>query len=204
MMRQDEIRIKLINGTIKVIARDGLDKASAKQIEQESGVNVVYIYRCFKDKEDLFAATFSYLDNELVQKFKECFATIKFSNLNRENKCRLLFAMLWRFILGNQEKCLCFTRYLYSPYFKKYSLDRHKADYEEIMSIISNSFKEKANVWMLFNHLLNVMLDFAIKVYDGAIPDDDDTAEHVFRLVWFSIYPYLEGSEVKFGDIMEA
>ena len=71
------------------------------------------------------------------------------------------------------------------------------------MSIISGSFKEKANVWMLFNHILNVMLDFAIKVYDGAVPDDDDTAEHVFRLVWFSINPYLEGSEVNIGEIEE-
>ncbi len=199
-MKQDETRSKLIKGAIKVIARDGLDKASAKQIEQASGLNVVYIYRCFKDKEDLFAETFAYLDNEIVQKFMESFSAIKFSNLSRENKCRLLFAMLWRFLLGNQEKCVCFTRYFYSPYFKKYSADRHRADYEELINTISKAFKKEANVWMLFNHILNVMLDFAIKVYDGAIPDDDDTAEHVFRLVWFSINPYFEGSEVKIGE----
>ena len=54
-MKQNEIRSQLIDGTIRVIARDGLDKASAKQIESETGINVVYIYRCFRDKEDMFA-----------------------------------------------------------------------------------------------------------------------------------------------------
>ena len=51
-MKQDEFRQQLIDGTVRVIARDGLDKASAKQIELETGINAVYIYRCFKDKEE--------------------------------------------------------------------------------------------------------------------------------------------------------
>ena len=65
-MKQDEFRQVLIDGTIHVIARDGIDKASAKQIEAETGINAVYIYRCFKDKEDMFAKTFDYLDDELA------------------------------------------------------------------------------------------------------------------------------------------
>ncbi len=54
-MKQDELRRKLIDGTIQVIAQHGLDKATTKQISLATNINEVYIYRCFKDKEDMFA-----------------------------------------------------------------------------------------------------------------------------------------------------
>lgn len=43
-MKREETRSKLIEGTIRVISRDGLDKASTKQIGIETGINEVYIY----------------------------------------------------------------------------------------------------------------------------------------------------------------
>ena len=39
------------------------------------------------------------------------------------------------------------------------------------------------------------MLDFAIKVFDGTASDSDDTAEHVFRLIYFSVNQYFRTSE---------
>ena len=65
-MKQEEIRQRLIDGTIRVIAREGLDKATTKHIASETSVNEVYIYRCFENKEALFAKTFAALDEELV------------------------------------------------------------------------------------------------------------------------------------------
>jgi hypothetical protein len=48
---------------------------------------------------------------------------------------------------------------------------------------------------MLLNHILNVMLDFAVKVFDGAVSDSDDTAEHVFRLIYGSVKQYFREKE---------
>lgn len=67
-MKQDDTRLKLIDGTIHVIARDGLDKATTKSIGEETSINQAYIYRHFEDKEDMFAKTFESLDEELVNK----------------------------------------------------------------------------------------------------------------------------------------
>jgi AcrR family transcriptional regulator len=64
--RLEETRRKLIDGTIQVIARQGLDGASTKLIGTTTELNEVYIYRSFKDKEDLFAKTFAFLDEELL------------------------------------------------------------------------------------------------------------------------------------------
>ena len=45
---------------------------------------------------------------------------------------------------------------------------------------------------MILNHILNVLTDFAVKVFSNQVGDNDDTAEHVFRLVYYSVSPYLK------------
>ena len=44
-MNQEELRSRLIDGTIRVIAQEGLDKATTKQIGTTTGINEAYIYR---------------------------------------------------------------------------------------------------------------------------------------------------------------
>ena len=64
-MEREELRKKLIEGTIQVVAREGLGETTTKKVRLASSVNEAYIYRCFKDKEDMFAKTFAFLDEEL-------------------------------------------------------------------------------------------------------------------------------------------
>lgn len=199
-MKQDEIRSKLIDGTIHVIARDGLDKATTKQIGLETATNEAYIYRCFADKEDLFAKTFSKLDEELVTKTTQHISIMYAKDLNYEIRCWIFYNAIWRFLLGNKDKCLSFIRYYYSPYFAKHSAEEHKRRFAPLVEKFSDAFRVEANVWMLLNHILNVLLDFAVKVYDGAVPDNDDTAEHVFRLIYASVEQYFKKRSVKHNE----
>ena len=199
-MKQDEFRQQLIDGTIHVIAREGLDGASAKQIENETGINVVYIYRCFEDKEDMFAKTFDFLDGELVTKALQHVEVMYMRELEYEIRCRVFFTAIWKFLLGSRDKCLAFVRYYYSPYFGKYSAEKHRQRYQPLLDKFSPAFKDEANVWMILNHILNVMLDFAVKVHNGAMPDNDDYSEHVFRVIYRSVEQYFKKGEVQTND----
>ena len=192
ILKQDEIRARLIEGTVRIIARDGLDKASTKQIETETGINVVYIYRCFKDKDDLLAKVFRSLDQELIREVDTRLPIMAMPDLGMEERCRILFFSLWGWLLGNREKCLCYRRYYYSSYFLKYSIAEHKSDFRVVVEKMSSAFKEEADVWMILNHVLNVMLDFAVKVFQGEMPKDDDYSEHVFRVVYHSVTQYFK------------
>ena len=189
-MKGNDIRLKLIDGTIRVIARDGLDKATTKSIGEETSINQAYIYRYFLDKEDMFAKTFESLDTELFNKAMQHIPIMYMREIDYEVRCRMFFVFVWKFILGNKDKCLAYIRYYYSPYFKQYSSESHCTRYNPIIDKFKEAFRDEANVRMLFNHILNVMLDFAIKVFDGDVPDDDDTEEHVFRLIYHSIKQY--------------
>lgn len=189
-MKRDEIRQKLIDGTIHVIATGGLDKATTKQIGTETAVNEAYIYRCFAGKEDMFAKAYDYLDSELLDKTMEYVSVMYDTTIKFKQRCRIFFFGVWRFLLSNSEKCLAYVRYYYSPYFKKYSYIIHETRFKPLVEKFSDAFIGEADVWMILNHILNVMLDFAVKVHNGLMPDNDDYSEHVFRVIYESVKQY--------------
>lgn len=191
-MTQADRKLALLGSTIRVIARNGLDKTTTKAIAAEANLNEAYIYHLFDGKEGLFKAVFTTLDDELVSKILLHLPVMYMETMDFETRCYTLFTFCWRFILGNKDKCLCFIRYYYSPYFKKYSYAEHNMRYQSVLEKMTPAFREKTNVWMLLNHILNTMLDSAVKVFNGDIADNDNTAEHVFLVIYSSVKPYIE------------
>ena len=163
MIKRDELRRGLIDGTIRVVAREGLDGASTKQIGLATSINEAYIYRCFKDKEDMLAKTFAFLDDELIEKAMQSVSVMYMKEMDYEMRCWIFFNSVWRFILGNREKCLAYIRYYYSPYFQRYSAEEHKEKYMPLVDKFRDAFHEQANTWMIFNRIMATMLDFSVK-----------------------------------------
>ena len=194
-MKQEELRRRLIDGTIHVIAKDGIDKATTKSIGSETGVNEGYIYRYFTDKEDLFVQMFRTLDEELASKTMQHVSVMYMVDMDFETRCRFYFMAVWQFLLSGRDKCLAFIRYFYSPYFAKYSAEEHERRYAPLVSKFKGAFRDEANVWMILSHILSTMLIFAVRVFEGAVGNNEDTAEHVFRLIYFSVRQYFRGEE---------
>jgi AcrR family transcriptional regulator len=192
-----EIRETLVERTISVIANKGLDKVTTKAIVSETGINEAYIYRHFKDKEHLLSQTFEKLDYELVDKLIECLPVMYMEQLEYKMRCRLYFESIWKFLIDNSERCVAFVQYYYSPYFKKYSIKEHTLRYKPFINKIRNVFKDESDVWMILNYILNVMLDFAIKVHNEQMPNNDSYSEHVFRVIYMSVEQYFKNSKVK-------
>lgn len=185
----------LIAKTIIAIAERGLDKTTTKAITAGTGINEAYIYRHFNDKEDLLSRTFDSLDEELVTKVLQHVPVMYMQKMDYETRCRTFFAAIWKFLLGNREKCLAFVRYYYSPYFAKYSAESHQARFAPVVERFKDAFRDEADVWMILNHILNVMLDFAVKVHHDQMPRDDDYSEHVFRVIYASVKQYFRKSK---------
>jgi AcrR family transcriptional regulator len=193
------LRETLISRTITVIANEGLDKTTTKAITKDTGINEAYIYRQFSDKSDMLAKTFEVLDEELVAKTMEHLPVMYMRELDYELRCRIFFSQIWKFLLGNRDKCLAFVRYYYSPYFSKYSATSHKNRYIPVVERFKEAFKQEADVWMILNHILNVMLDFAVKVHNNQMSDKDNYAEHVFRVVYASVKQYFKERDEEYA-----
>lgn len=189
-MKHYDVQNRLIGRTITVIAENGLDKTTTKAIVKGTDINEAYIYRYFSDKEDLLSHVFDTLDEELVAKVMQHLPVMYMRELEYELRCRVFFEAVWKFLLGNKEKCLAFVRYYYSPYFTKYSAESHKRRYVPVVEKFKEAFKDEADVWMILNHILNVMLDFAVKAHNGQMPKEDNYVEHVFLVIYASVKQY--------------
>lgn len=200
ILKHQNIRNRLIENTIRIIAENGFDKTTTKAIVSGTDINEAYIYRDFSDKEDLFVKVFDQLDEELIAKLMQHLPVMYMSELEFEVRCRVFFTAVWKFLLGNKEKCLAFVRYCYSPYFNKYSADRHKQRYRPLVEKFSEAFIDEADVWMILNHILNVMLDFAVKVHNDHMSKEDSYSEHVFRVIYRSVEQYFKKEEVNNND----
>lgn len=200
ILKHQNVRNRLIENTIKIIAENGFDKTTTKAIVSGTGINEAYIYRDFADKEDLFVKVFEKLDEELLAKLMQHLPVIYMRELEYELRCRVFFDAIWKFLIDNKEKCLAFMRYYYSPYFKKYSADKHKQRYRPLVEKFSEAFIDEADVWMILNHVLDVMLSFAVKVHSDQMPNEDSYSEHVFRVVYRSIEQYFKKKEVPDND----
>lgn len=196
-MKKEEMRLSLINATIRIISRGGLDKATTKSIATEANLNEVYIYRNFSDKEDLFVKTFNALDNELLSAISKNVSVMWVESIAFTDRCRILFDNMWNFLISNKERCLCYIYYFYSPYFASYSIDTHRTSYENIVQLFTPAFVEGTDVWMLLNHMLDVILSFAVKVHTGQLEDTLDNRYHIFNVIYQAVKAYLRYEQNK-------
>lgn len=194
-MKNFGVRDRLIENTIKVIALNGLDKTTTKAIVCGTDINEAYIYSYFAGKEDLLVKVFETLDEELVTKILFHAPILYMDDLDIEGRCRMYFTAVWDFLVAERDRCLTYIRYFYSAYFVKYSVDIHKRRFEPVVDKFRVKFIEEADVWMILNHILNVMFDFAVKVHNGEMSGDDNYVEHVFRVVFRSVEQYFKKEE---------
>ncbi len=190
-MKQEDFRRRLIDSAIKIVARDGIHKATTKSISTEADVNVVYIYRMFEDKRDLLQEAFSAMDREVAACIKMCEPIMLDQEQSIEERCWQFFIRCWHFALEDREKCSFFIRYYHSSHFDSYPLERREDAYREIIEDFSPAFVDGADVWLLFNHIMDIVFSNVLKVLRGHMPDTDDSARAVYELLYQSIKPYL-------------
>ena len=198
MKRETDVRQLLINNAIHLIAEGGFEKATTKELAHCSGslpdikMNEVYIYRLFGSKERLYEETFIYLDRELFVAFKNGVDAV--GGFEEDTKERLydFFLMSWRFILGNEERFRCYVRYYYSIYFRGNSFDSHKRMFGVMINEMSPLFKEEADVHSILHSVLTAMFDFAFRVYNGDLEDNDINRPHVFNMLYCMMMTYFK------------
>ena len=114
MKRERNAKQAFIEGTVRVVARDGLDKTTTKAIATEAGLSEAYIYRCFESKEALLCAAFHMEDVAFAYFLKQNLVGMHIQNAPWKDRAFQLWSASWRFILGRKDDCLFYLRYYYS------------------------------------------------------------------------------------------
>jgi len=198
MRYESEIKELLIENAIHLIAEGGFEKATTKELTHCGGqlpdfkMNEVYIYRFFGSKEKLYETAFVRLDTELFHAFKHGVEIIGGFDDSRKEKLESFFSMAWQFILGNEERCRCYVRYYYSIYFKGASLEAHRKLFAGMVDEMTPIFKEEADVSSILHSVFTALFDFAIRVYNGDLEDNDENRPHIFNVLYCMMITYFK------------
>ena len=198
MKYEQEVRELLISNTIRLIAEGGFEKATTKAITHSGNgmpsikMNEVYIYRLFGSKETLYAAVFMQLDQELYVAFKNAVEAVGGFDIFSKEKMYQFFLKAWNFILGNEIRCRCYVRYYYSVYFKDQSLEEHGKHFELIANEMNSLFREEADVIAILRSVFTSLFDFAIRVYNGELKDNDINRPHIFNVLYCMMATYFK------------
>ena len=202
MRYEAEIKELLIKNAIHLIAEGGFEKATTKELTHSGGnlpnlkMNQVYIYRFFKSKEELYEAAFIFLDNELYRAFKNGVEIIGgFVGCGKE-KLNKFFSMAWQFVMSNEERCRCYVIYYYSNYFKGKSREAHRQLFAGIEEEMTPLFKDEADVNSILHSAFTALFDFAIRVYNGELEDNEINRPHIFNVLYSIMATYFKESEV--------
>ncbi len=187
----------LIDNAIHLIAEGGFEKATTKNLafyNKETcdiKMNEVYIYRLFGSKEALYRSAFFCLEEELVGAFRDASAIVGDFACDTQRRLYEFFLKTWRFILNNEDHCRCYVRYYYSVYFKDKASERHNQQFTAIVNKMQPLFKEEADVRSILHSVFTTLLDFAIRVYNGELEDNEINRPHIFNVLYCMIMTYL-------------
>lgn len=191
-MKHYNVRDRLINATVKVISTQGLDKATTKVIAKEAGLYETYIYQYFSSKENLFAETFDTLDSELVHILMKNMPIFDDRQKPFAVRAKEFFDNIWAFMVNTPDRCTTFVRYYYSPYFNRYSAQKHVQLYAPLKEKCNQLFRPDANIAMLLCYMLSTLSMFVQTVIDGRLENNEDAREHVFLVIYNAVSPYFK------------
>ena len=189
-MEQKEIRQAFIQSAIHVVARQGLVKATTKAIAAAAGLNEAYIYKCFRGKDELLAATLWKLDEGLTRHMSETFPIMRNDNLTWKERCFILWQRSWKFILQKDDECLFYLRYYYSSDFREHAREKHLEYYHALTDRIGFVFRPGTDIDMITHQMFETMLSFAAHVMAGDMGNNDVTTERTFAQIYSFVAPH--------------
>ena len=201
MQYEAQIKEFLVNNAIHLIAGGGFEKATTKELafyNSESldfKMNEVYIYRCFGGKDYLYEAAFAMLDAELSAAFRHGVKSVGGFENDPKEKLNQFFSKAWRFLLRNEDRCRYYVRYYYSIYFTGSSVETHNKLFENVVDMMDPLFQKEADVSSILHSVFVAFLDFALRVFNKNIEDNEKSRLLIFNVLYGMMAPYFKENQ---------
>ena len=183
-MTQTRIRTALMDSSIKVEAREGLDKFTTRSIASECDLHDAYIYRYFIDKDDLLKKAFLREDRVLTEKIMSNAGVFEMEGLSFRERLRAMWMPAWEHLMENPDVCKFYVRYYYSVHYENDAIEEFKANNLELKRKFASLLPDGTDVEMIFQYNVDTLLHLAMKVTSGEIENTEDMPERVFHLLY--------------------
>ncbi len=195
--RSSKAHRELIGGTVRTVAKLGLENTTTDAICKESGLNVSTIYRFYNTKEELIADAFSDVDKEFLGVILKGFPVLSYESIDFESRCHVLFLKCWEHIMAHPDELIFYVRYYYSFSYLTYSKEAHIKRFSTLFEKMKTAFPETMDVRMVLHHLLDTLLGEARKQINDTKTDNAVAGEKCFRLIFSVVKSYVREDKFK-------
>lgn len=182
---------------MRAVAKYGMKDVSTRSISEDAGVNDAYIYRFFKDKEDLLAQAYLLENDKFMRHVIRRIELVQEQAALQEMRDRycIIFHTAWRYLLDTPNVCRFFMYYYHSPNFEKYAQEAYKKQLDLLTEKIIHLFNGVEDAKHCLYALFVLMNSFAIQVVNGELPDNAETEDRVFRMTYNAICAQMKNTE---------
>lgn len=191
MVDHNKLRNQLMEGAIKAVSAYGLEGLTTRSIEQQCKLKDSYIYRYFEDKEDLLKKAFLREDRAFVNTIEANFAIMYDNSIDFKERCYSLWEPCWQYLVSRPDVCKFYVRYYYSTYFAQQAISEHTDICKMLVAKFADAFPKNVNVNVVTHHLLEIMLNYGMKVSLGELEDSKETSNMIFDIIYTIVSRYI-------------
>lgn len=188
-MEQESMKQAFMECAVRVVTRDGMEKATTKAIAAEAKLNEAYIYKCFSNKDKLLSAALHMEDVRLANLLQKTLPVMHMPDLPWKERAYILWKRSWDFILQRPEDCAFYPRYYYSASYRAHAYERHLACFKPLIEKVSKSFKPGTNMDMLVHQIFFTMLFYASRFLDGELENSEAATQWAFEQIYSFVVP---------------
>ena len=186
----------LLKSTVTVVARGGIDNASTRMIGKEAGFQDAFIYRYFKDKEDLLAYAYLLEREKFLNLAIRCIDRVREQMADQKllERYRTVFHTSWRYLLDTPDVCRFLVYYYNSPNFEKYARMKYQEQSDSLTSHIVHLYDSEEYAKMCMYALFILLNSFGLRVVNGDLPDNAETEDKVCRVTYSAFCAHIKDS----------
>ena len=191
-MEQQDMKQAFMESAVRVVARDGMEKATTKAIAAEAKLNEAYIYKCFPSKDDLLSEAFLMEDDHFSAFLKKTLPVMRTPGLPWKMRTYILWKRSWEHILGIPNDCGFYIRYYYSASCRAHAYEEHLSYYRPLIEKVSTAFRPGTHMDMLIHQIFSTMLFFASRVLGGELENSEATTQWAFEQIYSFVVPHVK------------
>jgi len=169
------MRNNLIEGTIRGVAKYGMERLTTRIIASEVNLNEAYIYRYFIDRDDLIRKAFLHSDDHFFSTVSRLYAEIMndISISYRERVLKFL-AATWDYMTEDFDYTLFYLRFYSSTFMTQDVIEEHNKICVSYPAMDPKRFRKDLNVDLFMHFMFKGALSF---IQENAYGIREDTPE---------------------------
>lgn len=182
---------RLAEAVISIGAKEGIHAITSRRLSAEAEFNQYYIYKTYDSIDEAMLSAYHMVSREFVAIMSESLEVFREEHLTVEESRRKFFNSLWERMQLDTNHFIYYIRYYYYAVFPKdYSDEKNRKDFEPLLEILHEFFKEDADVTMILLHLLEDILKYIALVSEGTYKSKEEVREKIYLLLLNSMGVY--------------